>query len=262
MLEVIDIRYVIDRTTILDGVSTRFKAGQVSMIIGPNGSGKSTLLKIAGYEFSPTSGSVRYGGRSRHDQDRQSLAMIRAVLSQSVEIPFPLSVEEVVMMGRYPHFSVRPSASDRDISVLAMRAAGVERLYRRNYRTLSGGEKQMVQFARVLAQIWEKPDGECRYLLLDEPTTFLDINHQHHMLGVLRTIAADDVVVVAVMHDINLAAQYADRLLALYHGAGVAEGAPEEVIVPEIFRTLYQMNGRRIASDDLEFPLIVFKDRP
>jgi len=258
MLELDHIRYTVDGTEILKGISTHFEPGRLSLIIGPNGSGKSTLMKIAGLEFSPTSGTVSYGGRTMGGRDREELARTRAALSQNLSLPFPLTVAEVVMMGRYPHFSFKPSSRDHDICVLAMERAGVAGLRDRNYLTLSGGEKQMTQFARVLAQIWEAPPGEPRYLLLDEPTTFLDVNHQHHLLQALRAIAAGNVVVAAVIHDINLASQYGDFIVALHRGVRVAEGTPDEVITPQIFQALYGMRGRMIKNDDLEFPLIVF----
>ena len=259
MLEAADIRYGIGGKPILNGISVRFQPGELSMIVGPNGSGKSTLLKIASYEFPPGSGEILYGGRSRYTQDRQELARVRAALSQNINVPFPLLVEEVVMMGRYPHFSLKPSGADRDIAARAMSTAGVEGLRGRNYLTLSGGERQMVQFARVLAQIWEKPESGPRYLLLDEPTAYLDINHQHQLLGALETIAADNVVVVVVIHDINLASQYADFIVALRDGHVVAEGTPEQVITPQVFFQLYGMNGRLVRSGDLDFPLMVFE---
>lgn len=258
MLELRDIRYRIAGTEILRGVSARFEVGKVSMIIGPNGSGKSTLLRIAGQELAPTSGDVRYGGVPADPGGRPALARIRAALSQNVDVAFPLTVEEIVMMGRYPHFSLKPSARDEEIRTLAMERAGVERFRLRSYPTLSGGEKQMVQLARVLAQIWEKPAAGYRYLLLDEPTSFLDINHQHHLLALLRSIASEEVAVVAVIHDVNLGAQYGDLILAMQGGAMIAEGAPADVITPELFETLYGMRGRLVRGEGLDFPLMVF----
>ncbi len=258
MLEIDSIRYTVGDATILDGVSARFDAGSLSMIIGPNGSGKSTLMKIAAHEILPSSGDIRYGGRSLYTQDRADVARFRAALSQNVDLAFPLTVEEVVMMGRYPHFALKPSVNDRDICERAMGQAGVDRFRERNYLTLSGGERQMVQVARVLAQIWEAPATGSRYLLLDEPTSFLDINHQHHLLGILRSIAADNVAVVTVIHDVNLASQYADRIVALHNGKKVAEGAPSDVINPELFFLLYGMKGKMVRSDDLDFPMMIF----
>ncbi len=254
MLELREITFDFGATQVLKGVSARFEAGKLSMLIGPNGSGKSTLLRIAGGELDPRGGQVLYDGAPR--PDRRELARIRAVLSQRVTIPFPLPVEEVVMMGRYPHFASRPTPRDLEIRDHAMERAGVMPLRGRNYLALSGGEQQMVQFARVLAQIAEVPAR--RYLLLDEPTTYLDINHQHHLLSTLRSLLAEDVVVVAVMHDVNLASQYADRIVALQNGLKVADGTPEEVITSSLFAMLYRMRGNIIRDDDLDFPLIVF----
>jgi iron complex transport system ATP-binding protein len=254
MLELRNIGYEIGGAVILDDVSASFATGRLSMIIGPNGSGKSTLLRIAAGELRPRNGDVLYDGAPI--PGRRELAAVRAVLSQRVTVPFPLAVEDVVMMGRYPHFGAVPSARDVEIRDLAMKKADVDTFRGRNYLTLSGGEQQMVQLARALAQIWEGPAP--RTLLLDEPTTYLDINHQHHLLATLRSILDEGMTVVAVMHDVNLASQYADAIIALRRGVKVADGTPEEVITAELFASLYDMRGTIIRSSDLDFPLIVF----
>jgi iron complex transport system ATP-binding protein len=168
------------------------------------------------------------------------------VLSQAIEIAFPLTVREVVMMGRYPHFGGHPGAVDEQIVNELMEVFDVTEFGERNYQTLSGGERQRVNFARVLAQLWNvKPNlsqtqsvsnapQPCRYLFLDEPLTFLDIRHQIEFMKKVREFAAaPDIVTVGVVHDLNLAARFSDRILLLNDGMVVANGSPAEVFTTE-----------------------------
>jgi len=216
---------------IVDGVSASFGPGKLHVIVGSNGAGKSTLLKLLSRHLRPHGGAVRYGGCDAQELGLDALARMRAMLSQSVEIAFPLSVEDVVLMGRYPHFTGRPSAHDLAICAEVMRFFEVSELAGRDHRSLSGGEQQRVQFARVLAQVWEP--GRPRYLFLDEPVTFLDVAHQFDFMRKLRSLLASDLVVVGVLHDLNLVAQFADRVLMLRDGKVLADGPVEGVLTPE-----------------------------
>jgi iron complex transport system ATP-binding protein len=215
---------------IVDGVSATFEPGKLHVIVGANGAGKSTLLKVLSRHLRADEGVVRYGGRDLRDIGLDALALMRAMLSQSVEISFPLSVRDVVLMGRYPHFTGRPPAHDLHICDEVMRFFDVEAFADRDYRSLSGGEQQRVQFARVLAQVWE--GGRPRYLFLDEPVTFLDIAHQFDFMRKVRSLLAPDLTVVGVLHDLNLVAQFADRVLMLRDGKVLADGAVDEVLTP------------------------------
>lgn len=244
MLEVKNITYTIGKKTILENASSCFKPGIVTMILGPNGSGKSTLLKIICDEINHYSGEVLYNGVSLSGKDKVPIAQRRAVLSQQSELAFPLSVEEVVMMGRYPHFNLNPSAKDKDICLQALKRMKIEDFRYRNYLTLSGGEKQRVHFARVLAQIWEQPQDTCRYLLLDEPIASLDLNYQHEFLKLTREVALQNTVTIAVIHDINLALQYADQVVLLNTGRIIASGSPREVITAENLFAVYGLKCR------------------
>jgi heme transport system ATP-binding protein len=257
MLEVKGINYSIGNKLILKDVSAAFEPGKLNMIIGPNGSGKSTLLKIICNEISHYSGDVFYSGSLLSKQERKSIAKIRAVLSQQSELSFPLSVEEVVMMGRYPHFDLTPSMKDKDICLQALKRMNIEDFRYRNYLTLSGGEKQRVHFARVLAQIWEQPENNCRYLLLDEPIASLDLNYQHDFLRITKETATHHTVAVAVIHDINLALQYADNVMLLHNGEVVAIGLPSQVITPENLFALYGLRCRVLKDSGSAFPHFV-----
>ncbi|MFY9820593.1 MAG: heme ABC transporter ATP-binding protein [Thermoanaerobaculia bacterium] len=240
MIEARSIVYGAGGHPILHGVSAIFSPGRLHLLIGPNGAGKSTLVKVLSRLLRPQQGEVLYGGVDVRGVSERELAGRRAVLSQAIEIAFPLWVHEVVMMGRYPHFSGRPAVKDEAVVAEVMRYCDVEDLAGRSYSTLSGGEKQRVNFARVLAQVWQPRPGGGRYLFLDEPLTFLDVGHQIDFMRKLRDlIAAPDLVVVGVVHDLALAARFADQLVLLHNGAVLAAGVPEEVMTPEHVRTAF-----------------------
>ncbi len=231
MLTATGIVYRAGRRTLLDGVSASFEPGRLHLVIGPNGAGKSTFIKVLSRLVRPAAGRVLYGGDDAAGLPHRDLARMRAVLSQAVEVAFPIPARDLVMMGRYPHFTGRPSHVDEAICDEVMQFFDVASMADRSYATLSGGEKQRVNFARVLAQVW-RPEGRgCRYLFLDEPLTFLDIRHQLEFMKKVRTFADQpDVVAVGVVHDLNLAARFADRLVLLNEGAVLASGSGAEVL--------------------------------
>ncbi len=251
MIEARGVTYAAGSHPILHGVSAVFEPARLHLILGPNGAGKSTLVKVLARLLRPGAGQVLYGGADVAGASERALAERRAVLSQAVEIAFPLWVHEVVMMGRYPHFSGRPAARDSAVVAEVMGYCDVAGLADRSYPTLSGGEKQRVNFARVLAQIWEpRPDGG-RYLFLDEPLTFLDIGHQIDLMRKLRDLAAaPDLTVVGVVHDLALAARFADQLVLLHQGAVLAAGAPAAVMTPETVREAFGVEPVTLAAPD------------
>jgi iron complex transport system ATP-binding protein len=224
VLELAGVSYRVGRFSILQDVSARFEPRCFNVVIGPNGAGKSTLLKVATGLLKPSSGDVRYDDHSIVGISPESLARTRAVLSQHVELAFDLSVEDVVMMGRYPHFRHGPAAVDRRIVADAIGLAGVVNSPTQVYGTLSGGERQKVHMARVLAQVWnDDAGGSHKILFLDEPTLNLDVRHQLHILTIMRTMLARNCTVVAVLHDLNIALEYGDRFLLLDRGRVVLE---------------------------------------
>ncbi len=242
MIELKNLTVAVGEKLLLDNVSVRFEPGKMNLIIGPNGAGKSTLIKVISRQITPTSGSVIQNGKDLLQSDAATLARSRAVLSQQIELAFPLTVWEVVMMGRYPHFVNSPAVADEQAVEEAMRLFDVTDMADRNYMTLSGGEKQRVHFARVLSQIWYTKPGEPRYLLLDEPLTFLDVHYQVQFMNRVRELLTDkDLTVIGVVHDLNLAARFADAILLLNHAKVRAFGVREEVLTPEHLKEAFHL---------------------
>ncbi len=248
MLNTKNIYYSIGKKEILKNINIYFLPGEFNMILGPNGSGKSTFLKIFSGELKPTKGEVFVDDKNLSKIKKNELAKVRAVMTQQPELSFPLSVEEVVMMGRYPHFDFNPAKKDETICDEAFEKMQIEHLKGRNYLTLSGGEKQRVQFARVLAQIWEKPETGNRYLFLDEPLANLDINYQQAFLKLAKELVQFNTVIVAVMHDINLAIQYADKLFFLKAGELVANGKPLDILSEKLIKEVFDVDTRIITN--------------
>ena len=184
MISAEQIKYSVGTKNILNNISVEFLPGTCNLIIGPNGSGKSTLIKLLSGEINNFDGQLRYNGSDIKNYTKLALAASRAVLSQQTELSFPMTVEEVVMLGRNPHFEFNPSKKDVEIVKEVMALLDLNSFTHRNYQTLSGGEKQRVHYARVLAQIWEAPKGEQRYLFLDEPLNNLDIYYQQIFLSI------------------------------------------------------------------------------
>jgi iron complex transport system ATP-binding protein len=242
MLSVKNVTYNVGKKVLLDNVSIDFEAGKLHLIIGPNGAGKSTLIKVICNQISSESGSVTYGNKDIRSYTVAECARMRAVLSQNIEVAFPLSVSEIVMMGRYPHFKGKPSPKDEIACEAAMQLFDVLDMADRNYMTLSGGEKQRVHFARVLAQIWYPDENNCRYLILDEPLTFLDVRYQYDFMQKVVALLQDNhLVVVGVVHDLNLAAKFGDKIVLLHEGRIVAAGDKFTVLTKEHIESVYKI---------------------
>lgn len=258
MLRTENISYSIGKKDILKNVSATFLPGEFNMILGPNGSGKSSFLKIFSGEINKFQGTVLYESKKIKDFRKEELAKKRAVMSQQADLGFPLLVNEVVMMGRYPHFTFNPNKKDITICHEAIERMNLSEFKQRNYLTLSGGEKQRVQYARVLAQVWEKPVEGYHYLFLDEPLNNLDINYQHEFLQAAVDIMKEHTVLIAVMHDINLAAHYADNLLFLKEGELVVHGKPKEILTENIIEKIFNIKTTVIQNPVTGKPLIIY----
>ncbi len=251
MLTAKNISYKTEGKLLLDDVTINCEAGKLNIIIGPNGAGKSTLVKVLCNQIQPSAGTVHYGTKNITTFSIAALAKFRSVLSQNIELAFPLKVAEVVMMGRYPHFTGKPGSKDEAASEEAMRFFDLLDLSERNYMTLSGGEKQRVHFARVTSQIWYPNEENCRYLFLDEPLTFLDVYYQFQFMNqVMELLKQKDIVVIGVVHDLNLAAKFADNIILLHNAQLLASGSKKEVLTKENIKTAYRIEPTIIEQKE------------
>lgn len=243
MIEALDLSVRRGGRALLDGLSMTVQAGEVPAVVGPNGAGKTTLLRVVSGEWRANGGEVRLDGRDLSEYSALELARRRAVLRQDTVLTFPFTVSEVVGLGRLPHEATTSRQENERIVMEEMARAEVDHLADRLYPTLSGGERQRTQLARVLAQIHGSPAEGGRYLLMDEPTASQDLAHQHRLLMLARGLAATGVGVLVVLHDLNLAARYADRLIVLKDGRKAAEGRPEDVLTPDLIREVFSFEA-------------------
>lgn len=227
MLRVENITYEINKRTLVKNLSFSMHCGELVAVLGANGAGKSTLVKMLSGEKKTSEGNILLNGKPVHSYGSAELALKRAVLSQHNVVNVDFLVKEIVMMGRYPHYRNNPGVRDQEIVQQTMDICGVSELEERSVLTLSGGEQQRVQLARVLAQIWDCPGA---LLIMDEPVSGMDIQYQQQTLAIVAALARKGFMVIAVLHDINLAAQYADRILMLKNGRKWHDGTPAEVL--------------------------------
>lgn len=249
MVEIVGVSYRAGGKLILDDVTARFRRGRFNVILGPNGAGKSSLLKIATGLLQPSDGSVTYDGKMVREFAPSELARTRAVLSQHVELAFPLPVRDVVLMGRYPHYGSSPAARDIEIVERALEVVGMQDRRQQHYPTLSGGEQQKVQLARVLAQIWSY-DGTSghKYLFLDEPTASLDVHYQIHLLDVARDLLGHECTIVAILHDLNVAFHYGNAFFLMDGGRIVKETDDSHELDTGLIERVFRVTAHRLAD--------------
>ncbi len=237
---------------VIDGLDVTVPEHSFTAIIGPNACGKSTLLRALSRLLRPSGGTVLLDGTDIHAMSTKQVARRIGLLPQSPIAPDGITVAELVARGRYPHQSVLSqwSRSDRDATDAAMAATSVTALSDRLVDELSGGQRQRVWIAMALAQ-------ETPILLLDEPTTFLDITHQIEVLDLIERLRAEGRTVVAVLHDLNHAARYANHLIAMRDGQIIAQGTPHEVITAEQVERVFGLRSRVIADPDTGTPIVL-----
>ncbi|GAA4048551.1 heme ABC transporter ATP-binding protein [Hymenobacter glaciei] len=258
MLRLDHASFAVQGKTLLHDATLACRPGEVTVLLGPNGAGKTTLLRLLAGLYVPTEGRVQLDGQDLHHLNRLTLARARAVLSQEIHLAFPMTVEDVVLMGRYPHYGRSTPAHDQRIAQQALATLGLTAFADRDYATLSGGEAQKVQMARVLAQIWEPPTAGSRVLLLDEPVASLDIQYQHQLLQVARLLAREQAIVVTILHDINLALAYADRLVLLKNGQIHCILEQPSALTNELLREVFEVDLRVITNPLTQQPLVVY----
>ncbi|MFF2388211.1 heme ABC transporter ATP-binding protein [Agromyces sp. NPDC058104] len=240
----------IDDATLLHEVDFHATPGRVHALIGPNGAGKSTLLGVLAGDRRPSSGSVALDGRELGAWPLRELARARAVLTQEHQVTFPFPVREVVEMGRHPWARTAEADADESAVDRAMRATDVAHLGLRTVPSLSGGERARVALARVIAQ-------QAPVMLLDEPTAALDLRHQEDVLRLARAHAEAGDTVVVVLHDLNLAAAYADDVTLLDRGRVVTTGAPAEVLTAERIEAVYGQPVEVVPHPRTGVPLVL-----
>ncbi len=219
---------------ILKNVSLTIRPGEVVAVVGANGAGKSTLLQAMSKSLTVSSGLISLNGIALEDWETTNLARVRGILSQQINLSFCLPVIEVVNLGRHPHAQLLSRTENEAIAWHCLQQVGMQDFAYRNIQTLSGGEQQRVHFARVLAQINESHSAQAKYLLLDEPTSSLDLYQQHQLLQLVREQSkSSQIGIFIILHDLNLAAQYADHLVLLKNGSVIEQGTPAEVLTEQ-----------------------------
>ena len=258
MLSAKDIFLRLGRRDILTGIDLSLEPGKVTTILGPNGAGKTSLLRILSGEWQADAGTVELDNVPIGQIPVRRLGQLRAYLHQESSLNFAFTVLEVVLLGRSPH--MRGGERPEDYAA-AREALGQVDLQDREddlYTALSGGEKQRVHLARVLAQISEKSIAEARYLFLDEPTNNLDLSHQRTIYKVVRKLAEKGTAVCMVIHDLNQAFQVADTVIILENGRIAIEGAPEDIAQSDECARIFDVPLRRIVIEGSNVPYLIF----
>jgi len=240
---------------LLEDINITLQPGAILALAGPNGAGKSTLLKLIAGDVKASAGELVLGDSPLVDWSPQERAQRLAFLPQMSLLNFPYTVEEVVLLGRTPHASGRT----RDFAILeqVLQLTDTAALRQRLYTQLSGGEKQRTQLGRIFAQIWSEQSLAGSLLLLDEPTSSLDLAHQQQMLSAIRLLARRGCAVVLVIHDLNLAASVADHILVLDKGRQVAMGTPRQVLTPQLFKQVFQVDISISHHPQQDYPMII-----
>jgi len=241
-----DLHFAYARTAVLNGISTEIGVGDFVALVGPNGAGKSTFLKILAGLNRRYTGTVDFDGVSLSKVTAHQLARRVAFVPQETHVVFPFSVNQMVLMGRAPHQSASlfDSGIDLERAENAMRQTDTLELAKKSFTELSGGERQRVVLASALTQ-----DPEV--LLLDEPTVYLDLKHQIHFYDIVERLNLEHrMTIVSVTHDVNLAARYARRMMAMRSGKFVADGVPESVLTPEHLYEIFEVSVSVLKRTD------------
>jgi iron complex transport system ATP-binding protein len=240
---------------LLRNISLEVEAGAVTAIVGPNGAGKSSLLKVLTGEVTATRGEVYLNQRELAHWPLLDRAQMLAVLPQHILLNFPFTADEVVGLGRIPHQT--GVTKDKQIITQALDLVDASYLQKRFYTQMSGGEKQRVQLARVLAQIWQPSDHGEQFLVLDEPTSAFDLSHQQLTLDIVRQLAERGVGVLMVVHDLNLAARCADNLVVFDGGVIAAQGKPKDILSEQLIDKVFGVKSIISQHPVTKRPLVI-----
>ncbi len=251
LLKVENLSYQIDQIQILHSIDLQIKKGEFVGIIGPNGSGKSTCLKNIYRVLKPTQGAIYINQQSLSQQTNKQIAKELAVVSQEFDYGFEFTVRDIVLMGRYPlkEFYEREDENDEIIIDDALHKVGVFHLKKRNFSTLSGGEKQRVLIARAISQ-------ETEFIIMDEPTNHLDVGYQMKVMDLVYSL---EKTVLTAIHDLNMAMVYCDKVIIINHGKIVATGKPSEIISEQLIHDIYDVPAHIEYNQYLGRNMIIFK---
>jgi iron complex transport system ATP-binding protein len=239
---------------VLNDVSLSVVPGKITAVVGPNGAGKSSLLRILSNETTQYSGEVKVNGNSIGSYSARELSRIRAVMAQHTNLQFAFNVRAVIAFGRHAHDT--READNRKIIDEVIEITGLSKFENRNYLTLSGGEKQRVQLARALTQVWDETLYP-RYVLLDEPTSSMDIAQQQNMFTVIRGVCSRNIGVLAIVHDLNLAAQFSDNICMIGNGRLLKSGTVDEVFTKENIEETFCCKVNIFRDPCTNCPLVV-----
>ena len=250
-VEISELRYSVNGKTIVADASFEIERNEFLGIVGPNGAGKSTLLRLLARILNPTGGRILLDGEDLSRYEARELYRKISFLPQTSHFDFPLSTLEVVLTGRYPYLGIFESESEDDIKRAenCLSLVDMEGFAKRKVTTLSGGEQQRVSLARVLAQ-------ETDFIFLDEPSSHLDIHHKFALMEMLRSLARNGKGIAAVIHDLDLASRFCDRVLVLEDGRTKALGEPSQVFSEELLSSVFKVRG---AWDPQSGNLLVFR---
>ena len=258
---------------LLSDVSFTVGTGELVVIIGPNGVGKSSLLDVVTGDLPYQSGQLKLFGTALSAWPLDQLALRRAVMRQSIKLELPFTVREVVMMGRAPHLQKRRYTEDRSVCHQALKMVDLCGFTERIYTELSGGEQRRVQLARVLAQVWSsaltelelhsKPssapitsDPRPKLLLLDEPIANLDLESQHRFMRCIQRFTQVGGGALCIVHDLNIAAQYASRVIVFGDHKLIADGPPIQTLTSELIGQVFRVQARCLQIEGLDYPMI------
>ncbi len=241
---------------ILNGIDLSVEKGELLIIIGPNGAGKSTLLKVLAKENAQADDAVFLKEKRLSKWNDKELAYNKAKFSQEINSDIELLVKEIVLMGRYPYFKHTPSTVDIEVIDEAMKDCDIFDLKDRNYNSLSGGEKQRVHLARVIAQL--DNDIEHKLAFFDEPLNNLDVRYQHKILENIKAFTEKGNAAILVLHDLNLAAEFADKVLLLKQGKVINHGTPDEIFKEDIVQNAYDFPCAVCPNPITNCPMIIF----
>ena len=247
ILTVVDVSYEINNITINKNINFNINLGEIVSIIGPNGSGKTTLLRLISGDIVPSYGNIELRKKNLNKYDPKEISTMRAVLPQNSYISFPFTVNEIIQMGRFPH----PENYKLDKTIVddLIKTFDLYEFLERDFTSLSGGEKQRVQLARVFAQIWSEDNYNGKLLVLDEPTSFLDIKHQLDFFEIINDFKNNGLTIIMVLHDINHASSFSDKIGMMKKTELIYFGDTKDVINSQNLNDVFDINLKLINID-------------